>query len=306
MTSLEQQKSSTNPFPINSLNKFAWLIRVPLNELQEVAAMAETLYSPYWDRKKGKKPRLIHNPSDRLKIIQKKINTWILQKYPFPSFIVGGIKGKSLEDHFNLHLRKDIVVTLDIKDCFPSITNKHIYDAFRNKLGALADTAELATLLTAYKGLLPVGAPTSPLLANLILLPVLIEVKRLVNTHGFDLSQFIDDSAFSGKELPAELVSEVCKMMSRSGFTISHKKTCVMPKSGSQRVTKRIVNQKPGIPRKEMNRIRSAVNELKKTPKNDPLYGKRLASVKGRVISIRKFYPQVAQRFLQEIGHITN
>ncbi|MBF0504844.1 MAG: RNA-directed DNA polymerase [Candidatus Omnitrophica bacterium] len=302
MTSSEQQKSSPNPFPLESPNKFAWIIRVKPHELQEVAAVAESLYNPYFEKKKGKKPRLIHNPSDRLKIIQKKINTWILQKYPFPDFIVGGIKGKALEDHFKLHLRKDIVVTLDIKNCFPSITNKHIYDVFKDKLGALSDTARLATLLTAYKGQLPVGAPTSPLLANLVLLPVLIEIKKLVNSHGFEMSQFIDDSAFSGKRLPVELVSEVCKMMARAGFTISHKKTLVMPKSDSQTVTKRIVNQTPGIPRKEMNRIRSAVNELKNTPKNDPLYGKRLASVKGRVISIRKFYPQVAEKFLQEIG----
>ena len=74
-----------------------------------------------------------------------------------------------------------------------------------------------------------------------------------------------------------------------------------MPHSGSQKVTKRIVNQAVGMPRKEINRIRSAVNELRSTPKNDPMYLRRFASVKGRIIGIKKLHPQIANKFLQEI-----
>lgn len=293
-------ESKVTTSSIKSIKKFAWTIKVELKELQEVSACAETLYRPYYDKKEGKRPRLIHNPAQRLKIIQRKINTWILQKYPFPSFIVGGIKGKTLGDHLELHLKKDIVVTLDIKGCFDSITNKQVYDVFVT-LGAHTDTAALATSLTTYKGLLPTGAPTSPLLANLVLLSLLVEVKEFVGRHGFDLSQFIDDSAFSGGHLPVELVSEVCKKMSRAGFTISHKKTKVMPSSRSQVVTKRIVNQRPGLLKKERNRIRSAINELNHTSKADPLYESRLASVKGRILSMKKLYSEKAQKLLQQI-----
>lgn len=75
-----------------------------------------------------------------------------------------------------------------------------------------------------------------------------------------------------------------------------------MPKSGSQMITKRIVNQKESVPREEINRIRSAIKELKDTPKNDPEYTRKYKSTKGRIVSIKNLHPQRAAKLLMQIN----
>ena len=300
MTSSEQLLPNHSILPLGSPNKLAWMLGVPIKELQKIAVDSERLYQPF-SKKTGTKERIIHNPVSSLKKVQTKINERILHKFEFPEFIVGGIKGKQLEDHVSLHVRKPIVVTLDIKDFFPSISYKKVYAAYTNRLEAGPDVARLMTMLTTYKGSVPLGAPTSTLLASIVLLPCLQKVKVFVENEAFDMTQFVDDTAISGQKLPEDLIKTICKIFSQDGFTISRKKIAVMPSSRSQRVTKRIVNQKVGITRKEINRIRSAVNELKSTPKDHGLYAKKCASLKGRIASIKPYNATIAAKFLEEI-----
>lgn len=300
MTSLPLQQLDSSVFPLNSIKKFSWVLGIPAEELRIVAVDAQKCYRPF-PKKTGKKERIIHNPIDPLKSIQSKINKRILQAYDFPDFIIGGIKGRGLEDHLFLHVQKPIVVTLDIKNCFPSISNRAVYRVFLKNLGADSETARIATMLTTFNGYLPLGAPTSTLLANFVLLPQLFEIKKIIEKAGFELTQFIDDSAISGAHLPKTLISDICKVFSRAGLGMSRKKIQVMPHSRSQQVTKRIVNQFPGLTKREINRIRSAINQLDKLSKGTAEYTKLYNSVKGRIASIKKYHPQKAARFLTAI-----
>lgn len=302
MTSSKLPLHKKISLPVKSIKKFSWAVGVNIDELTELARDAKRYYYPYLD-KKGSKPRLIDQPTGRLKIIQKKINSGILKLFDFPKYIIGGIKNRGLDDHLSLHIKKSIVVTLDLKGFYPNITNKQVYVAWVKQFGAYADTARIATMLTTYNGHLPTGAPTSTILANIILLPVLEDIRVMAAKHGFEMSQFVDDSALSGKELPKNLISEICKLLSRSRFKINREKIKVMPSSGPQLITKRIVNRKASIKKSEMSRLRSAVHELQSIPKDDPRYKKLLESIMGRISAAKIYHPKKANALLKTIQH---
>jgi len=300
MTSLVQPLFNKNIFPLRYPNKFAWTIGTPLNQVTDLASNPESHYRPYL-KKVGKKIRTIHNPNDSLKVVQSRINKKILQKFEYPDFLIGGIPGKKLEDHVILHVRKPMVVTLDIQDCYPSISYRKVYRVFTDHFGAHPETARIATKLTTYQGGLPLGAPTSTLLANLVLLPTLRKIKESLDKNGFDISQYIDDMAFSGGDLPNALVSEICKEFSRINLTMGRDKIFVMHHGRSQVVTKRKVNRKINVTRKKLSQVRSSVHDLVNTPRNHKLYKKKLASVKGRNANIRPGRPRIAKKLLEKI-----
>ena len=77
---------------------------------------------------------------------------------------------------YHSHRKSDYVLKLDLKDAFPSVTEKHLRELFREILASRLGRSEvsgefiefLLPLLT-YNGVLPQGAPTSPYLLNLVL-----------------------------------------------------------------------------------------------------------------------------------------
>jgi hypothetical protein len=83
---------------------------------------------------------VIDNPIDPLKFIQNRIYQRLLQPLIWPEHIYGGIKGKSLIMNVTPHLRANVIVTLDIKNFFPSITTFQIYNVWSEMLGCSPDS----------------------------------------------------------------------------------------------------------------------------------------------------------------------
>lgn len=81
-----------------------------------------------------------------------------------------------------------------------------------------------------YEGFLPQGAPTSPMLANLAMLPIDTRLARLAEERGFRYSRYADDLAFSADtdRSVAEmhrLQRDVCKVLNDAGFRHNLRKT---------------------------------------------------------------------------------
>jgi len=94
------------------------------------------------------KLRPIVKPLGTLSGIQKRINHR-LQQLPLHGSIYGGRKGRSAIDNALLHCRKPYIIKMDIKDFFPSITNKRVYELFWKKYNCSPDIARILTRLTA-------------------------------------------------------------------------------------------------------------------------------------------------------------
>ncbi len=280
--------SDRSVFPILSLNRFATLLGIPLTYLEQLAERSPAHYRTFLDRR-GKKPRWVQEPSDTLKTVQRKVNEALLSPVPLPQFMVGGVKGRKHLEHPRLHVGQAVVATMDVEQCYPSITESQIHAAWQ-RLGCSRRVAALATRLTVFRGHLPTGAPTSPALANHVLLPASRRVYALAQQNGLRLSQYIDDLAVSGPALPNDFITLAIKEFSRERVKIGRKKTEVMRRGDRQVVTKRLVNRRVALPLKERKNVRFALHELTKTSWDDPKYAERYHRVLGRISHLRAYH----------------
>jgi hypothetical protein len=76
---------------------------------------------------KKKKKRIIDNPDEQLRDVQKRIYRRLLHPETLPDYIYGGITNKSIQDNVNCHLGARVLVTVDIANFLPSVTNEYIY-----------------------------------------------------------------------------------------------------------------------------------------------------------------------------------
>jgi RNA-directed DNA polymerase len=141
--------------------------------------------------KPGGDVRLIEAPKTRLKSIQKQILSEILGNIPLHPAAHGFRQGRSIRTFAAPHVGQRVVVRMDLRDFFPSISAPRVQAMFRtagypesvaNLLGGLCTNA-VPRAIWIGKGLdpvrmaearhlyawphLPQGAPTSPALANI-------------------------------------------------------------------------------------------------------------------------------------------
>jgi RNA-directed DNA polymerase len=302
------QTQPQQALPILSLNKFSFHIGIRREKLENIAENSDAYYAPF-QKKTGQEERLIDNPTGLLKEAQSRIHDRILSGISLPDYVIGGVKGKKPYEHPQRHINKPVVITLDVKNCFPSITNKQVFDVWHKQLKCSHEVARLATKLTTRKGHLPLGAPTSTDLANLALQPCLTNVMRIASEFGFlsdSNGQYIDDLAFSGPILPKTFINSIVKEFLKHGFRIRRDKIKVMRSNEPQVVTKKVVNRKVSIPLKRRNKIRAALHNLKNMGTKDLTYKKQYRSLRGRINDLKDFHPNLAKKAEAEFDKLTN
>ena len=305
MTSSEltAQANSATAFRISSLQDLAQVLGAPLDHLEYLARHAFSHYKPRFDGE-GAKTRLLDRPSDRLKRVQELIKERILDQIELPSYVIGGVKGQEPTEHPSAHVHKPVVVTIDVRDCYRSISNRRVFEIWRGRLGCSAQVSRLATMLTTFQGRLPIGAPTSTLLAILRILPAVERIAVIAEARGLTIRLYIDDLAISGDEIPNNIVTEIIREFAREGIRINRKKVTRKGSGNSQRVTGKVVNRRLAMPIADRDKVRAAVHELTLTDSKDALYPERYWSTLGRVQNLARFHPQEGAKYNEMIAQL--
>jgi retron-type reverse transcriptase len=258
--------------------------------LLETADTAPRYYRPFI--KSGLKPRTIDNPTGLLKVIQARIQRTLLAKIPLPSEIQGGVAGRSPVTNAAKHLKTSTVVTLDIRKCFPSITNKHVFRAWRNVLGCSPTLARILTKLTTFERHLPQGTPTSTTLANIVLSVKDQEIKSLCKARNLTYTRFVDDLVFSG-EYARSVINDVVKLLKADGFRTPHAKIKIMGAKRRHQITGIVANRKLGVTRARKGKIRALIHNLKKSKNSEA----ELISLVGRIGFVSQVNPVTGRYF---------
>ncbi len=180
--------------------------------------------------------RLIEAPFPRLKEIQWKLSKLVFSKIDVHSCFHGKPKTSQLTAA-RTHVQQPMVITMDVKNFFPSITSRMVEDSLV-KQGFTSEVAELLTRLCTRKRRLPQGAPTSPVLARIVVTPILADIENLFRTISphCRVTQFVDDLSVSGPLGIHRLIPTIHRLWSRHGLEVHPNKTKVMRDTGAQEV----------------------------------------------------------------------
>lgn len=245
---------------IRSIRDLAFRLGTPAETIKEIAAQAGRHYRPFIKRR-GKKERLIDNPTGPVRALQDRIQERLLSPLNLPDYIHGGVPGRSPITNAAAHLGRRIVVAADIKDFFPSVTHRHIFDVWWRTLGCVPTIARLLTQLTSFKRHLPQGAPTSTALANLVLHEAGVELRRASVALDLVHTTFVDDLTFSG-EKAREVLGVAAESLRKAGFRLPHRKIKIMGPRVQKKVTGAVLGAKLNVPKDKKSKARAALHRL--------------------------------------------
>ncbi len=274
--------------------------------------------------------RLLEIPKVRIKHVQRRILTGLLDQVPAHEAAHGFIQGKSVVDHAQAHVGRDVVIRFDLQDFFGSVRRAQI-QAIWQTLGYPVGVAQtLATLCThrtsemvvqrladdggldwlGAKRLrmphLPQGAPTSPALANLSAFQLDLRLEGLAYKFGAVYTRYADDLVFSGAQPLRQqfriLQAWVAAIVEAEGFKLHPDKTHCLPKHRQQRITGVVVNQQLNLPRKEFDRLKACLHQCSQ---QGPASQNRLqlddfkAHLLGRIGWVRQLNPNKVHKLMR-------
>lgn len=260
-------------------NDIADLLNIRLKNLTFILFVKGTshCYTSFEIPKRSGGVRIINAPNDELKAIQRKLanrlweyqqEIWEKEKIQ-PNLAHGFIKGKSIFSNAAIHRNKRYILNMDLSDFFDSIHFGRVCGYFeKNKYFKLPHEAAVTIAqIACYNGSLPQGAPSSPIISNLICQTLDIHLLKLAKQFKMDYSRYADDITFSTNnhafldDLDA-FVEQVKAETLRMGFLINDKKTRLIYRDSRQTVTGLIVNKKINIDRDFYRTTRAMANHL--------------------------------------------
>jgi RNA-directed DNA polymerase len=221
-------------------------------------------YRTFAIRKRSGGKRIISVPAPDLLQVQRWIHHHILARQKCHSYAFAYQPGKSIADCASMHLGCKWLIKMDLSRFFESITERQVYNVFRHLGYAPLVCFELARLCTrvdkssqarkvglkwnsgrrsknvaieAYShpnvGYLPQGAPTSPMLSNLVAFGLDDALSAIADDIGAQYTRYSDDLHFSiasanfTKVDAVKLVRRISAIITTHGFDLNRSKTAI-------------------------------------------------------------------------------
>ena len=269
---------------------FAMAMRTTVGEIRWLAYSRNVSQTTHYQRftmpKKTGGERIISAPMPRLKAVQHWILGHILEKVSVHEAAHGFMPKKSIVSNAIPHLALEVVINLDMKNFFPTITYARVKGVFR-KLGYSQHISTLLALICTESDVLqteldgekwyigngerylPQGAPTSPMITNILCRKLDARLTGLAKKHDFSYTRYADDMTFSAKHEGAKKVNLLLKgvhqIVEDEGLIIHPSKTKVMRKGARQEVTGITVNTlTPSVSREKLRQFRAFLHRIEK------------------------------------------
>lgn len=257
-------------------------------------------YKQFKIKKKSGDFRLITAPRNQSFMqILRLVNEMFKAMYIPSEYAMGFAEGRSVVTNANIHKTQNYVFNIDLKDFFPSICQARVWK--RMQLKPLLFKQPIANIIAglcsmketmedgSVRFVLPQGAPTSPILTNMICDKLDHRLAGLAKRFGLKYSRYADDITFSSMHYVYQKTGDFRKELKRivegQGFTINENKTRLQKLGARQEVTGIIVSKKLNVPQKYVRDIRSILYIWRKY---------------GYSVAFNKFF----QKYKKEKGHV--
>jgi RNA-directed DNA polymerase len=234
-------------------------------------------YKIFLIKKRNGGTRQIIAPVKGIKNIQRNLAAILLNVFETKFCVHGYTKNKNIITNASIHVRKKYIINIDLHEFFPSVNFGRVRGVFlRHPFNFNSEIATTLAQICCYKGFLPQGAPTSPVVSNYICRRLdnnLLEFSKINKVH---YTRYADDITFSSnhRSIPAQigniqsntlLISEnLNNIVLTNGFEINSRKTRYANKDNRQEVTGLIVNKFPNVKRKYIRHVRAMLNAWEK------------------------------------------
>lgn len=254
------------------------LLGMPYDEVQKII-YPHPPYKTFVINKRSGAPRIILEPRRKLKELQRKVLGFLEVNIGKPKLCVHGFTpGRSIVTNAVKHCSPQThhLLNIDLQDFFPSIGFFRIRGVFQKVPFSCSHSVStvLAHLCT-YQNELPQGAPTSPMLANLVCRRLDSDLMDLARRHRATYTRYADDITFSfsvrdSSNLPENICSfdsgmlslgqELQSIVDRNSFKINSAKSRLSTRLRRLEVTGITINQFPNVKRIFIDRIRGALH----------------------------------------------
>lgn len=239
---------------ITTSEELASFFNIDNKKLNFLLYKIRTKYIQFEIPKKSGGTRKILSPIPPLKNIQDKLKN-VLDEIYNPSRVVHGyVDDKSIVSNAKKHAGRKYLLNVDLKDFFPSVNFGRIYGLFKAYPFKFPEkiAMQLAQICT-YENQLPQGAPTSPVISNMICKRLDRDLEKLSKLLKVTYTRYADDLSFSWneKETAEKILSAassvvfdgpIKEVIEKNGFQINHQKVNARTHLERQIVTGIIVN----------------------------------------------------------------
>ncbi|WP_195985790.1 reverse transcriptase family protein [Clostridium sp. D33t1_170424_F3] len=241
-------------------------------------------YQECWIPKKHGGARRILAPSSGLKQIQRTAAA-LLAKGDVSSCATAYRTGYSILENAVPHTGRELLVKLDIRDFFGSIRFPAVFHAIDNALRrnpevgrhckayprGCRESRNYNSVLSFYlaqfctlNGVLPQGAPSSPVLSNLVFYPLDCRIAAYCKKRSIQYTRYSDDMTFSGCFHPGALIRFVRRLLAEYGFTLNEEKTVLAGRGCRKSVTGVTVNETPQASRSYRRNLRQQIYYIRR------------------------------------------
>lgn len=227
-----------------------------------VALKERRRYRTFEIAKRNGGHRVISAPIKPIKDIQRTLLRHLETWYSPPAQAHGYVPGRDPRTNAAMHRRQEWVLRVDLQDFFPSIHFGRVRGLFLHPPFSFGpDAATLIAQICCFEGRLPQGAPTSPVISNMICRALDRDVAQLAARERCYFTRYADDLTFSTDRtrFPSGLAyiegdealvgGALTGLVLGAGFQINQDKTRLVHRSQRQRVTGIVVNRQINVPR---------------------------------------------------------
>ena len=223
--------------------------------------------------------RTIAEPKPGLKAIQQKLSQVLDAVYWVKPSVHGFQSGRSIATNAQLHEASNYVLNIDIQDFFPSINFGRVRGLFMAAPHKLPPSvATVLAQICCFQNKLPQGAPTSPIVSNMISSRMDTALQKLARRHRCLYSRYADDITFSTKRarFPKSLAAidqesgqvvlggALESVVHDNGFKVNQLKVRLQSPDQRQEVTGLVVNREANVPRVFVRQIRAMLHAWEK------------------------------------------
>lgn len=234
-------------------------------------------YESFKMAKKNGSHRTIEVPKPEIKLLQQSLNTILRGIYEPKASVHGFTIKKNIISNAQNHCGKKYVFNIDLADFFHSITQQRIRGVFMKPPYSLpSKVATAISHLCCYNDRLPQGAPTSPIISNIVCAKLDSGLRLLAKENNCFYTRYADDITFSTtrKNFPTDLGviygggtqdikigDKLASILAENGFTVNAAKTRIQINTLRQEVTGLTVNTKVNVSRDYIRHVRAILHD---------------------------------------------